>query len=56
MKSYRDLDIYNDSKKLAIETHKMSLLLPKLTYQKLHDEYDVLNKRINKLIQWVESN
>lgn len=27
-----------------------------LTYQKLHDEYDVLSKRINKFIQWVESN
>lgn len=30
MKSYRELDIYNDSKKLAIEVHKMTLLLPKL--------------------------
>jgi four helix bundle protein len=29
MKSYRDLDIYNDSKKLAIEVHKMTLILPK---------------------------
>ena len=29
MKSYRDLDIYKDSKLLAIETHKMSLTLPK---------------------------
>jgi len=29
MKSYRDLDIYNDSKKYAIEIHKMSLTLPK---------------------------
>jgi four helix bundle protein len=29
MKSYRDLDIYNDSKKLAIEVHKMTLMLPK---------------------------
>ncbi len=29
MKSYRDLDIYKDSKRLAIEIHKMSLLLPK---------------------------
>ena len=30
MKSYRDLDIYNESKKLAIEIHKISLSLPKL--------------------------
>lgn len=29
MKSYRDLDIYNESKKLAVEIHKMSLSLPK---------------------------
>lgn len=29
MKSYRDLDIYNDSKKYAIQIHKMSLTLPK---------------------------
>lgn len=120
MKSYRELDIYNDSKRLAIEIHKMSLSLPKfelyeegsqvrrsakavtsviieaygrkrykadfikhlvysqaecdetilhldflhetqslqdsLVYQKLHDEYYVLSKRINKFIQWVESN
>lgn len=120
MKSYRELEIYTDSKRLAIEIHKMSLLLPKFElyeegsqirrsakavtsaivegygrkrykadlikhlvysqaecdetilhldflyetqslkdssiYQKLHDEYDVLSKRINKFIQWVESN
>ncbi len=29
MKSYRDLDIYNESKRLAIQIHKMSLTLPK---------------------------
>jgi four helix bundle protein len=29
MKSYRDLDIFNESKRLAIEIHKMSLKLPK---------------------------
>ena len=29
MKSYRDLEIYQESKRLAIEIHKMSLLLPK---------------------------
>ena len=29
MKSYRDLDIYKDSKQLAIEVHKMTLTLPK---------------------------
>mgnify|MGYP001809553138 CR=1 FL=1 len=30
MKSYRELDVYKESKQLAIEIHKMSLLLPKL--------------------------
>ena len=29
MKSYRDLEIYKESKKLAIEIHKMTLQLPK---------------------------
>ncbi|TLX70205.1 four helix bundle protein [Labilibacter sediminis] len=29
MKSYRDLDIYNVSYKLAVEVHKMTLALPK---------------------------
>ena len=29
MKSYRDLEIYNESYKLAVEVHKMSLKLPK---------------------------
>jgi four helix bundle protein len=29
MKSYRDLDIYQDSKRCAILVHKMSLKLPK---------------------------
>ena len=29
MKSYRDLEVYKDSKKLAIEIHKMSMTLPK---------------------------
>ena len=29
MKSYRELDVYKESKQLAIEIHKMSLTLPK---------------------------
>ena len=29
MKSYRELDIYNDSKNLAIEVHRVTLILPK---------------------------
>lgn len=120
MKSYRDLDIYNDSKKLAIEVHRITLALPKFelyeegsqirrssksvtamivegygrnrykadfikyliyaqsecdetivhldflfetgslkdknNYEDLHSRYDLLSKRINKFIQWVEDN
>jgi four helix bundle protein len=120
MKSYRDLEIYKESKRLAIEVHKMSLTLPKFElfeeggqirrssksitsmivegysrrrykaefikylvyaqsecdetivhllflfetgslkdeniYNKLKDEYEVLSKKINKFIQWVEEN
>jgi four helix bundle protein len=29
MKSYRDLEIYKESKRLAIEVHKVSIALPK---------------------------
>ena len=120
MKSYRELDIYNDSKKLAIEVHKVTLILPKFElyeegsqirrssksvtamivegygrkrykadfikfliyaqaecdetmvhldflfeteslkdknkYDDLRSRYDLLSKRINKFIQWVEDN
>jgi four helix bundle protein len=120
MKSYRELDIYNDSKRFAIEVHKMSLKLPKFElyeegsqvrrssksvtviivegygrkrykaefikyliysqaecdetivhldflfetgslpdktkYEDLRSKYDLLSKRINKFIQWVEEN
>src|SRR6185503_6447300 len=120
MKSYRDLDIYNHSKKYAVQIHKMSLTLPKfelfeeggqirrsskaattmivegygrrrykadfikhlvyaqsecdetivhldilfeteslkntLIYDELKSKYDLLSKRINKFIQWVEDN
>ncbi|WP_205509441.1 four helix bundle protein [Longitalea arenae] len=120
MSSYRDLDIYKESKRLAIEIHKMTMSLPKHelfeegsqirrssksiasmivegygrrrykgdfikylifsqsecdetivhldflfetnslsdaeVYKKLRSDYDLLSKRINKYIQWVESN
>src|SRR3982750_1337000 len=29
MKSYRDLEVYKESKRLAIEIHKMTMTLPK---------------------------
>ena len=120
MKSYRDLQIYVDAKKLAIEVHKITLQLPKFelyeewsqlrrssksiaamivegygrkrykadfikylvyaiaecdetylhiefiyetgslkdkqTFLHLTSEYDLLSKRINRFIQWVENN
>lgn len=120
MSSYRDLEIYKESKRLAIEIHKMTMTLPRhelfeegsqvrrssksITsmivegygrrrykadyvkylifsqsecdetivhldflfetnslscaelYKKLRSDYDLLSRRINKYIQWVESN
>ncbi len=120
MKSYRELEVYIESKRLAIEVHRISLLLPKFelyeegsqirrsskavtaaivegysrrrykadfikfliyaqtecdetiihldfifethswkdeaAYNKLKTEYDLLSKRINKFIQWIETN
>ena len=120
MKSYRELEVYQESKRLAIEIHKMTLLLPKfemfeegnqirrssksvtamivegyarrrykadfikyliyaqsecdetivhldflfetdslndaIMFEKLKADYDLLSKRINKFIQWVEDN
>ena len=29
MKSYRDLEVYKESKRLAVEIHKITLILPK---------------------------
>jgi four helix bundle protein len=120
MKSFRDLEVYKESKRLAIEVHKMSLSLPKFEmfeeggqvrrssksvtalivegygrrrykadfikylvysqaecdetithldflsetmslrdkewYSRHRQEYDILSKKINKFIQWVEDN
>lgn len=119
MKSYKDLEIYTESKRLAVEVHMISLSLPKfeqyeegsqirrsskltsaivegygrrrykadyvkhliyaqsecdetilhldflfetqsltdkIIYELLKKEYDLLSKRINKFIQWVEDN
>jgi four helix bundle protein len=120
MKSYKDLEIYKESKKLAIKVHKISLSLPKFElyeegsqirrsskavtsaivegygrrryksdfirfliyaqsecdetivhldflfetesfknieiYNQLKNEYEMLSKRINTFIQWVENN
>jgi hypothetical protein len=34
MKSYRELEIYKESKRLAVEVHKITLSLPKFDYMK----------------------
>jgi four helix bundle protein len=120
MKSYRDLEVYKEAKRLAVIVHKTSLILPKYElyeegsqirrssksvtsmivegygrrrykadfikylvysqseydetivhldflfeteslknvelYNTLKQEYDLLSKKINKFIQWVEEN
>jgi len=120
MKSYRDLEIYQESKQLAVRIHKLSLAFPKFElyeegsqirrsskaitsaivegygrrrykadyvkhliyaqsecdetivhldflfeteslkdkseFDQLKSEYDLLSKRINKFIRWVEDN
>ena len=120
MKSYRDLEVYKESKHLAIEVHKLSLTLPKFElyeegsqirrssksvtsmivegygrrrykadfikyliyaqsecdetivhldflfeteslkdtslFKTVKREYDILSKKLNKFIQWVEDN
>ena len=38
MKSYKDLEVYKRSYKLAIEIHKMSLLLPQIYQRGLADQ------------------
>ena len=45
MKSYRELNIYNDSKRFAVEVH-----------EDLRSKYDQFSKRINKFAQTVEEN
>jgi len=41
------LEIYKLAYRLAIEVHKMSLTLP---------EYEILSKKNNKFIEYVENN
>ena len=61
MKSYRDLEVYQQAYDLAIEVHHMTLTLPKYEMYEngglkdLLDKYDKLGKQLNKFIQYVES-
>lgn len=52
MKSCRDLDIYNESKRLAIEVHKISLGFPKL---ELYEEGSQLQRILLKDIEEVDT-
>ena len=50
MKSYRDLDIYKESKRLAIEVHKMSLTLPKFELYEEGSQIRRSSKSVTALI------
>jgi four helix bundle protein len=50
MKNYRDLDIYNDAKKLAIEIYKMSLALPKFEMYEQGSQISRSSKSVVALI------
>jgi len=50
MKSYKDLDIYKESKQLAIEVHKLSLMLPKFELYEEGAQIRRSSKAITSLI------
>jgi four helix bundle protein len=50
VKSYRDLDIYNESKRLAIEIHKMSMTLPKIELYEEGSQIRRSSKAVTSLI------
>jgi len=50
MKSYRDLEIYTESKRLAIAVHKMSLGLPKFEMYEAGGQVRRSSKAITSLI------
>jgi four helix bundle protein len=50
MKSFKDLDIYMDSKRLAIEVHKVTLLLPKFELFEEGSQVRRSSKAITSLI------
>lgn len=50
MKSYRDLEIYKESKRLAIEVHKMSLTLPKF---ELYEEGSQIRRSSKSVISMI---
>lgn len=50
MKSYRDLDIYKESKSLAIQIHKMTLSLPKFELYEEGSQIRRSSKSVTALI------
>ena len=44
MKSYRDLEVFKESKRLGIEVHKMSMGLPKFELYEEGSQIRVLRK------------
>ena len=50
MKSYRDLDVYKESKRLAIVIHKLSLTLPKFELYEEGSQIRRSSKAVTTLI------
>ncbi len=50
MKSYRDLDVYKESKRLAIFIHKLSLTLPKFELYEEGSQIRRSSKAVTSLI------
>ncbi len=58
MRSYKDLEIYQLSYKLAVKIHRLTLKLPHYEQyeegKQIRNKYDELGAKINKYIQYVE--
>lgn len=50
MKSYRDLEVYKESKRLAIDVHKMTMTLPKFEMFEEGSQIRRSSKAITSLI------
>ncbi len=50
MKSYRDLDVYKESKRLAVAIHKASLMLPKFELYEEGSQIRRSSKAVTSLI------
>ena len=50
MKSYKDLEIYNESKRLAVEVHKLALTLPRFELYEEGSQFRRSSKSITTMI------